>query len=304
MDSKKEEKRFDIDESLILKSLLELIPDSIYFKDLQSRFILINKGMAERIELKDPREAIGKTDFDFFSDEHAQQAFQDEQNIIKTGKPIINYEEKETWYNKDYKWVYTTKMPLYDKEGEIIGTFGISRDITERKKIEEKIKFLYYHDLLTGLYNRAFFEEELIRLDTSRQLPISIIMGDVDSLKFVNDTFGHYRGDMLLKNMANIFRKCFREEDIISRWGGDEFICILPKSSKKDAERIARRIKTLCKNKSSTELTLSISLGISTKQSSTENILDILKEAEDLMYKNKLSKRRIKPENHPFPHLE
>jgi len=272
-----------------INALMEKIPDSIYFKDRNSIFVLINKALAERIGIKDPDEAVGKTDFDFFSKEHAKQAFEDEQNIIKTGKPIIDFEEKETYEDREDRWITTTKMPFYDEKGKIIGTFGISRDITDKRKAEEKVKYLSFHDGLTGLYNRAYFDEELNRLDTERQLPITIVMGDLNGLKLINDTYGHSRGDMLLRNIADILKESFRKEDIISRWGGDEFISILPKTSVKDAESIIKRIKELCEEKSTTEMPLSISLGISTKKSSSENIDDILKEAEDKMYKSKIA---------------
>jgi diguanylate cyclase (GGDEF)-like protein/PAS domain S-box-containing protein len=275
-----------------MNALMEGVTDSIYFKDLQSRFLIINNGLARKLGIKDPKEAIGKTDFDFFTKEHAQQAYFDEQNIIKTGKPIVNIEEKETWRVRENEWVLTTKMPFYDKEGNIMGTFGISRDITDRKKAEEKIHYLYYHDQLTGLYNRAFFDESLNRLDTARQLPLTIIMGDIDKLKLINDTYGHLEGDILLKTVADIFKKCFRKEDIVSRWGGDEFIAILPKTDKNDALKIVKRIKSECKKRNVNGVTISISLGITTKESSSDNILDILKEAENKMYEKKLKMRR------------
>ena len=232
--------------------------------------------------------AVDFVDFDFFSEEHAKQAFEDEQKVIKTNKPIIDFEEKETWHEKEDRWVSTTKMPFYDEKGKIIGTFGISRDITDKKKTEEKVKYLSFHDGLTGLYNRAYFDEEFKRLDTERQLPITIVMGDLNGLKVINDAYGHSRGDILLKNIADILKDAFRKEDIISRWGGDEFISILPKTSAKDAKSVIKRIKELCKEKSTTEMPVSISLGISTKKSPSENIDDMLKEAEDKMYKNKI----------------
>lgn len=247
--------------------------------------------MAERLGIKDPDEAVGKTDFNFFTEEHAKQAYNDEQNVIKTGKPIIDIEEKETWHEKGDRWVSTIKMPFYDEKAKIIGTFGISRDITDRKKAEEKIEYLSFHDGLTSLYNRAYFDEELNRLDTERQLPITIVMGDLNGLKLINDTYGHSKGDMLLRNIADILKESFRKEDITSRWGGDEFISILPKTSEKDARSIIKRIKELCEEKSTTEMPLSISLGASTKKSSSENIYDILKEAEDKMYKSKIVER-------------
>ncbi|MDZ7371275.1 MAG: PAS domain-containing protein [candidate division KSB1 bacterium] len=125
-----------IREMHLLTALLDSVPDHIYFKDKQSRFIKINKSMAEWVNLKDPEEAIGKTDFDFFTEEHARPAFEDEQRIIATGEPILNIEEKETWPDGHETWVSTSKMPLRDQSGEIIGTFGISRDITQQKLAE------------------------------------------------------------------------------------------------------------------------------------------------------------------------
>ena len=230
-----------------MNALMERIPDSIYFKDRKSRFVLINKAEAEKFGIKDPDEAVGKTDFDFFSEEHAKQAFEDEQKVIKTGKPIIDYEEKETWHEKEDRWISTTKMPFYDEKGKIIGTFGISRDITDKRKAEEKVKYLSFHDGLTGLYNRAYFDEELSRLDTERQIPITIVMGDLNGLKVINDAYGHSRGDMLLRNISDILKEGFRKEDIVSRWGGDEFIAILPKTSVKDAKSIIKSCKSIMK---------------------------------------------------------
>ena len=276
------------EEISFINLLMERIPDSIYFKDLKSRFVLINKALAERLDMKDPDEAVGKTDFDFFSEEHAKQAYRDEQNVIKTGKPMVGIEEKETWHEKGDRWVSTIKMPYYDKNGKILGTFGISRDITEKKKAEEKIEYLSFHDGLTGLYNRAYFDEELNRLDTERQLPVTIVMGDINGLKLINDVYGHSRGDVLLRKIADILKESFRKEDITSRWGGDEFISILPKTDVKDAISIIKRIKELCEERSTIEIPLSISFGASTKKSSSENIVDILKEAEDNMYKSKI----------------
>ena len=121
--------------NLMMDALMEYIPDSIYFKDLKSRIIRANRACTEKaygVCVAD--EAVGKTDFDFFSEEHAKQAYKDEQRIIKTGKPIVDIEEKETWYGKKSRWISSTKMPFYDKNGNIIGTFGISRDISDRKK--------------------------------------------------------------------------------------------------------------------------------------------------------------------------
>ena len=286
---KEKKKKAGISEYQMMNALMEHITDSIYFKDLDSKFIRINKACTEKFKMTDPDEAVGKTDFDIFTEEHAKQAYEDEQRIIRTGKPIVNIEEKETYENKEDRWASTSKLPWYDENGNIIGIFGITRDITDKKIAEKKIKYLSFHDILTRLYNRAYFEEELKRLNTERQLPITIVMGDVNGLKLINDAYGHDKGDLLLKKVANILKQAFRKEDIISRWGGDEFIAILAKTYTKDTRNIVKRIKKLCKERSAPDMPLSISLGVSTKKSPSEKMNDILKDAEDKMYKNKIS---------------
>jgi sigma-B regulation protein RsbU (phosphoserine phosphatase) len=123
----------------LLSTLMENLPYNIYFKDLDCRFIAVSRALAEMHGRRDPLELIGLTDRDLFSSEHAEGALADELEIIRSGKPIIDYEEKETWPDRDDTWVSTTKMPLRDAQGKIIGTFGISRDITEKKRAAEKL---------------------------------------------------------------------------------------------------------------------------------------------------------------------
>ncbi|MFM1945460.1 MAG: hypothetical protein RI897_4442 [Verrucomicrobiota bacterium] len=129
----------------LLRALIDNMPDAIYFKDLESRFIRIGRAMARTFGLNDPEEAIGKTDFDFFAPEHAEAAFEDEKWIITSGQPIIGKSERETWPERDKgfhendTWVLTTKLPLRGPNGEIQGTFGISKDITELKHAEQAL---------------------------------------------------------------------------------------------------------------------------------------------------------------------
>ena len=123
----------------LLHALMDNLPHNIYFKDRNSRFLRINRAMARFFGLRDVREAAGKTDCDFFAEEHARQAMEDEREILRSGTAIVDKEEKETWPDGRTSWAATTKLPLLDEEGQVVGTFGISRDITEKKQAEEAL---------------------------------------------------------------------------------------------------------------------------------------------------------------------
>ncbi len=128
------------DERHLLHCLMESIPDNIYFKDRDSRFVRISRAMALALGLHDAATALGKTDFDLFTEEHARPAYEDEQEVMRTGQPIVAKEEKETWADGHVRWVSTTKVPLRDDDGRIIGTMGISRDISRAKEAEAVLR--------------------------------------------------------------------------------------------------------------------------------------------------------------------
>jgi len=164
--------------------------------------------------------------------------------------------------------------------------------IVEQKRTEEEIRYMSFHDILTGLYNRAFLDEEIKRLDSSRQFPISIIMLDLNGLKLVNDTYGHEQGDEMLQKTAETLQKSCRQEDIIGRWGGDEFVILLPRTPQEKALEISRRIHENCQGSYVQEVPLSIAFGVAEKSDEKINIADTLSEAEDNMYQQKLSESR------------
>ena len=179
--------------------------------------------------------------------------------------------------------------PITDKHGNIVGTVVVFRDCTEKKEKLEKIQYLSYHDQLTGLYNRHFFQEELARLDVDRNLPFSIAMVDVNGLKLTNDAFGHEAGDLILKSMAETLKSECRSDDIVSRVGGDEFVILFPKTTHKDAESIVSRILNAIDNKKINNVTLSASIGLDTKEIPHQSVKDVFAKAEDNMYRNKIT---------------
>ncbi len=188
--------------------------------------------------------------------------------------------------NRDYMIIFYTDITKYIKE--------LKKTISKLERSKGKVidftkkALTRYEDKLTGLYTREFFYEELKRLNTKRQLPISIIMGDLNGLKLINDAFGHSMGDKTLKRIGEILKETFREEDITARVGGDEFMILLPKTDKKTAEEIIERVRKKCEERPLDVININVSFGISTKTKTEKNINEILKEAEDKMYFNKL----------------
>jgi|GEM_PF-2413626 len=162
------------------------------------------------------------------------------------------------------------------------------RDTTERKKMETEIMQTDFYDKLTGLYNRAFFNEELKRLDTERNLPVCLIIGDVNNFKLINDALGHAEGDRLLVDIARIFKRSCRKEDIVIRLAGDEFAILLPKCNERDAKRIKDNIKEACKNLTHYSIPVSIALGIAVKHEHGQSASDVFELADNRMYTNKL----------------
>jgi diguanylate cyclase (GGDEF)-like protein len=153
---------------------------------------------------------------------------------------------------------------------------------------EQENLYLSYYDVLTGLYNRRYYEMEIKRLDTEKNLPISVVMVDVNGLKMINDAFGHKLGDQILQKAAETIRGVCRTQDVLARWGGDEFVILLPNTTYEAAEKTVDRIKELCGGLSVDMVHISISLGWDTKVSADVALDETLKNAEDDMYRHKI----------------
>jgi diguanylate cyclase (GGDEF)-like protein/PAS domain S-box-containing protein len=194
-------------------------------------------------------------------------------------------------------------VKLLKENGNIDGFLITLRDITKQKEAEKNIEHLCFHDKLTGLYNRDFFEEEMARLNTKRQLPLAIIMGDVNGLKIINDVFGHDKGDKLLCRVGNILNASLRCNDIVARWGGDEYVIILPKISEEDARNILGRIKARLNEKSTKTMPLSVSFGLSIKDDIDKDIRQVIREAETKMCRSKMI-REQSPHSYIISSLE
>jgi len=171
---------------------------------------------------------------------------------------------------------------------------SLKAEIAERKKAEDQLRFLSLHDFATGLYNRAYFAEEIKRLEAGRHYPVSLIMCDLDGLKLINDALGHEAGDQLIVEAANVLRSAVREGDVVARVGGDEFAILIAHTAPRDVTQVIERIKTLITqhNKADQALPLSISLGYATSVGKDKRIDELYCEADNNMYKNKLANRR------------
>lgn len=189
------------------------------------------------------------------------------------------------WFfiGEEKKYISLTLSPLEKDLSQ-----GIIIDESFTKETIENLEVKGFKDYLTGLYNRRFFHEEIQRLDVKRNYPLGLVMADLNGLKLVNDAFGHQQGDKLIKEVADVLTKTCREDDILARIGGDEFVVIIPKTEVLEMENLLKRIQSEVATRTVGDVQLSLATGYSLKTSEKEAFSHFFKRAEDLMYKDKL----------------
>lgn len=272
------------------KEIIQSVTEGFFEMDLNGKLTFFNDSLCSILgyspkEIKEP---------DFFKMYlSSQELLNARDTVLKTGNPEKGVVCPVKHKVKGDIFLEISLSPIKKNSGLIKGFRGVVRDITERKKAEDRLKYLSTHDYLTGLYNRAFFEEELKRLDAQSVFPVTIIICDVDGLKIINDTLGHEKGDELLRFAAGVLKEAVPSGEVtVARIGGDEFVVLLPGVTGEEAELVLERIEALVEQHeaNSTDIPLSISLGAASTTKPGEPLSSIYQQADNNMYRNKLKR--------------
>ena len=271
----------------LLNLIVDTLPGMVFLKDTEGRYIYINKEYEIFNRKKGITNFIGQTDLEIQQDVKLAKSFIEKDNEVIRSKKNVLVNTTLINDNGEVQYYEIVKKPVINNN-EVVGIVGLILEVTEKKKVEEKLRYLSYTDSMTNVYNRAYFDEMAKKYLDEKYLPVGVIMGDANGLKIVNDTFGHEEGDNLLKLITMVLKEACEDKGIVCRTGGDEFVVLLPNSSEKDCEIIIKKIFEKCKNYNHELIDLSIALGVSVTNSLDKSIYDSLKEAEDKVYRQKL----------------
>jgi len=264
------------------EKVLETTNDGFFIINRNGEFLNVNESLVKMIGYS-REELLNMKIFDIDREESKDEFKNHIKNIINTGSDYFETTLKTKKGENIYVEVSTTYIDKLKKP--IFNAF--IRNISKRKHEEEKIKYLSFHDQLTGLYNRRYFEDTISRLNSSRKLPIGVITADIDNLKQINDHYGHGIGDEYIKETAKVINSSVRKGDIVSRIGGDEFTVILPEIDKTNLKNIVKRMRSNIKKIEIKNIEFDISVGLAIKESYKQDIEDIIKSSDNVMYKNK-----------------
>jgi diguanylate cyclase (GGDEF)-like protein/PAS domain S-box-containing protein len=280
-----------LSDAFLFHALMENEVDSIYFKDRQCRLLRVSRKMAQSLGFSDPAELIGKTDIDLFGEAFGQGTRLDDLRVMETGRPIVGLIESRQLSDGQTNWTLSTKVPIRDESGNVIGLAGITRDINEIRQTEVALQHLATHDVLTGLPNRFLMVDRLSQvLARARRsgAALAILYIDIDRFKEVNDSRGHEFGDLLLRAVAQRLSRSVRQSDTVARIGGDEFVIILeavhqPREADTVALNVERAIArpfTLARYR----VYVTVSIGISLYPESGGDTETLLRAADYAMY--------------------
>jgi diguanylate cyclase (GGDEF)-like protein/PAS domain S-box-containing protein len=281
-------------QATFLHTLINTIPDLIWLKDSNGAYLTCNP-MFERFYNASEEMIIGKTDYDFVDKELADFFRKNDAEAMLADKLHIN-EEYLTFGDGSFEGMFeTTKMPMKDASGEIIGVLGVARNITERKEHEAKLERMANYDSLTGLANRSLFQSHLKRtLDKARRKndAVALLMFDLDRFKDVNDSFGHSAGDELLILVSQRFSQRLREEDMISRLGGDEFAIVLeqilhPQDAARLSEEIIETLSVPFILSNGVNIHIGVSVGIVLFPDHGKSVEELVQHADAALYRAK-----------------
>jgi diguanylate cyclase (GGDEF)-like protein/PAS domain S-box-containing protein len=278
-----------------LKSILDSTAEGIYGIDIDGNCTFINQSAVKLLGFDNDLEFIGKDMHQLIHYKHKNGDLYDCKecpilNTIRQKEPI--YSARSVFYKKDgskLKVRYSAYPQLY--QGQLQGAVVSFIDNTKEQEREEQMEYISYHDYLTGLYNRRYFVEELARKDTKEFYPLGIIMLDLNALKLFNDAFGHFTGDQALVELSRVLEDFVRDDGVVCRQGGDEFSVILPHTSEVELNSLKHTIKDKVSEIRIEKVQLSVAVGYECKYDEKTKLDDILKNAENHMYKNKMSER-------------
>ncbi len=278
-------------EKEMLNTTLKSIGDGVVTTDNAGRITSLN-NVAEELVGWCNDEARGMNFIDVFilkNEETEEPVDSPIEKVLSTGK-IIGLANHTVIVNRfgEKISIADSAAPIKNEDGKIFGVVMVFRDVRSEKAHQDEILFLSYHDALTGLYNRRFVETELKKLNVDKHVPVSVVMGDVNGLKITNDVFGHTTGDELLKAVSAVFKETCTPDDIVARWGGDEFLLILPNRKIEYAEKVVEDLKKNLLKRRVGALQLSVSLGCAERSSAAQEMEDVIRQAEEWMYHQKL----------------